>query len=83
MLVLCYGRTTQTTVVISVYNMNECFRPWFCSVTLYLIETTLANEIKFGVNPAPGVGSIVRPVDLQFSVLALRHNKEREVMETA
>ena len=28
--------------------------------------TTWANEVNFGMNHAPGVGSIAQPVDLQY-----------------
>ena len=33
--------------------------------------TTWANEINFGMNHAPGAGSIAQPVDLQSNALPL------------
>ena len=37
--------------------MNEwCFRPRFCTVSIYWAGETWANEINFGMNHAPGAG---------------------------
>ena len=40
--------------------------------------TTMASEINFGVNHAPGAESITWPIDLQSSALPLCHNSNEE-----
>ena len=50
--------------------MNKwCFRPQFCTVWLYWAGQNWANEMNFGMQHAPGAGSIAQFVDLQSSAL--------------
>ena len=49
------------------------FRLGFCSVSFTGRVTTWANVMNFGLNHAPGAGSIPCPVNLQSSALPLFH----------
>ena len=50
--------------------MSEwCFTPQFSTVRLYQARETWANAMSFGMNHAPGAGSITRPIDtLQYTL---------------
>ena len=52
-------------------SINNVLRPQIYTVRLYRTGVSWDNEMNFGINHAPGAGSIARLTDLQSSALPL------------